>query len=213
MVLALLTLGKALSVLGVVGAKAAIVGMLNPFGLVLVAIAALAAITALVIANWDEVKLFFVSMWEIITEAFDTALAAINSVADSAVEAFMDSWSGIKLFFADLWDGIGAVFNAVVDPWVERIDDIIALVQRAKSFLGFDDEEEVGEAAARSAAGGVAGARPLLGAAGATLNSRQTNDARVKIDFANLPAGARVATDPRSTAEVDLSLGYNLAVP
>jgi hypothetical protein len=33
----------------------------------------------------------------------------------------------------------------------------------------------------------------------------------VKVDFENLPRGARVTADPKSTAPLDLSMGYSMA--
>jgi len=38
------------------------------------------------------------------------------------------------------------------------------------------------------------------------------SEARVKVDFANAPKGTRITTDPRSTTDVDLSVGYQMVV-
>jgi hypothetical protein len=62
--------------------------------------------------------------------------------------------------------------------------------------------------------GGVTGGGGrVLGAAGAApapLTARGA-EARVKVDFENLPRGARVTADPKSTAPLDLSMGYSMA--
>jgi ATP:corrinoid adenosyltransferase len=63
--------------------------------------------------------------------------------------------------------------------------------------------------------GGAEAARPTLGAAGAgpTPAGGQSSEAHVTVDFANLPKGARVTQDPRSTAPLDLSMGYSMVTP
>ncbi len=38
-----------------------------------------------------------------------------------------------------------------------------------------------------------------------------TNETKITVDFANAPKGTRVKTDPQSTADVDLSVGYQMA--
>lgn len=58
------------------------------------------------------------------------------------------------------------------------------------------------------------GARPILGAAGAlAAGGLQESSARVAVDFANLPRGARVTADPKGTAALDLSMGYSMVTP
>jgi hypothetical protein len=50
-----------------------------------------------------------------------------------------------------------------------------------------------------------------LGADAAATGTTRAGEARVTVDFNNLPRGTRVSMDPRSTAEVDLSRGYSMA--
>jgi hypothetical protein len=58
-------------------------------------------------------------------------------------------------------------------------------------------------------------ARPTLGAAAASSASAgsQMGSAHVKVDFENLPRGARVTADPKGNADLDLSMGYSLVGP
>jgi len=58
-------------------------------------------------------------------------------------------------------------------------------------------------------AGHKLGASILGGAAPLMMQAAQ-GEARVKVDFANAPKGTRVTTDPRSTTDVDLSVGYQV---
>ncbi len=63
--------------------------------------------------------------------------------------------------------------------------------------------------------GGAEAARPTLGAAGAgpTPAGGQSSEAHVTVDFNNVPKGTRVTQDPRSTAPLDLSMGYSMVTP
>jgi hypothetical protein len=58
-------------------------------------------------------------------------------------------------------------------------------------------------------------ARPALGAAAAApgAGGLSMGSAHVKVDFENLPKGARVTADPKGTADLDLSMGYSLVGP
>lgn len=89
------------------------------------------------------------------------------------------------------WDGITEWFT-------KKFDGIKRVLGRFKDFFGFGDEE-------LTVTGG-----PAIGAAGALSGGNGQQQARVQVDFANLPAGARVTADPRSTADLDLSQGYSL---
>jgi hypothetical protein len=37
--------------------------------------------------------------------------------------------------------------------------------------------------------------------------------AKITVDFANAPKGTRVSTDPKSSADVDLGVGYQMGSP
>lgn len=52
-------------------------------------------------------------------------------------------------------------------------------------------------------------AEDIVAAFGAARPER--SEAKVTVDFANVPSGTRVRTDPQNTAHVDLSVGYQLA--
>jgi hypothetical protein len=67
--------------------------------------------------------------------------------------------------------------------------DVSSKVDRAFSASG-----------ARSAGPGAAQAAAL-------------SNAKITVDFANAPRGTRVRTDPKSTADVDLSVGYQMGTP
>ena len=57
------------------------------------------------------------------------------------------------------------------------------------------------------------GAAGLASSPAAALSSSGRSEARVQVDFSNLPKGARVSQDPQGTADLDLSMGYAMALP
>lgn len=90
----------------------------NPIGLVIAAIAALAAAAYLIITNWDAVSKFFADLWSnIVTIATD----AWNGLT----QFFSDAIGNIGSFFADLPGNIayalgslaGTLVRAAIDGW------------------------------------------------------------------------------------------------
>lgn len=92
-----------------------------------------------------------------------------------------------------IWKNWEPIKQFFIDLW-ERIRSIAGAVGR---FFGI---------------GGTT-VGPTLGAAGAAPAPAGTtmSSAHVQVDFANLPQGTRVNADPRSTADLDLSMGYAMA--
>lgn len=78
-----------------------------------------------------------------------------------------------------------------------------------------DDVSTQARAAVGAAAGGALGGRQghdgLVDAL-VTALSRVKSLAKVSVDFANVPRGARVKTDPQSTADVDMTAGYQMGL-
>lgn len=81
-------------------------------------------------------------------------------------------------------------------------------VRSGKAPAAFDAIVGQAMGAFNAARGDVSGqARGAIDGA----RSSSTTDAKVTIDIANAPRGTRVRTDPQSTADVDLSVGYQMA--
>jgi hypothetical protein len=121
---------------------------------------------------------------------------------------FIECWNVIKGAFSDAWDFI----KAIVDKVVGAVDTVKDAVRDVTDFLGLTEESKLIEV------GGGAGGGKTLGAvdaarAAATGRAGRT-DAHVTVDFANAPKGTRVTADPRSTADVDMTVGYQMgAIP
>lgn len=215
MVYSLLLLGKAITAIGFGGMKAGIVALFNPVGLFLVALAAFAAAIVSIVRNWDEFRYTGKVALEAIGELFSAVWAGIVETSDAVVETLMGAWNGIAGFFTGIWDAIGSGFDAVVDQWAARIEGVVALARGVTDFLGITDEETQTAVAAGSQTAGVVG-RNLLGAAAVPITGGDrtvTQSAAVRVEFANLPPGARATADPSSTANLSLDTGYQMAIP
>lgn len=186
--------------------------MSTPLGWIMAAIAAIAAGVYLLIDNWDEIAEFFVSLWGTVKGAFGDAWSWISDNVSSAWSSIISgleaAWNGVANFFSSLWDGITSVFQrawdlikSIVDKVMGAVDSVVGAAKSVSSaastaydfVFGDDDEKDM--------LSQVAG--KIVGTAGRT-------QAHVTVDFANAPRGTRVATDPKSTTQVDLSVGYQM---
>lgn len=111
-----------IAILGVQLAMAglSVVMAANPIG---AAVALLAASAAMVIANWEPIKDFFVQLWKGVTEAFDQAIGYIMQQFDKMIGKFK---AGIE-WVSNVGNSIGS--------------SVSGGVQATKKFFGFDDGE------------------------------------------------------------------------
>jgi X-X-X-Leu-X-X-Gly heptad repeat protein len=183
----------------------------TPVGWIVLGIAAIAAGAYLLIKNWDSVSAFFVGLWESIRGAFGAAWEWINEkILGPIIDPIIKAWQPLKDGFVMLWDGITSVFTraweiikSIVDKVTGAVDAVTGAVGRAIDFVNpFSDDSDTGGARVSDVASRAV----------ATLNAAraQATEARVTVDFANAPRGTRVSSDPQSTADVDLSVGYQM---
>jgi len=120
----------------------------GPVGLVLAAIAAVAAGAYLVYRNWDRIKAFFVRLWEGVKAAFRSAAE----------------------YLAKLWD---ALYEATVGRWVRVLRWIWEQVKALGRLLGFGEGNVVPRVAQ---AGAVAPGGAAAGAAAGSAPARSRED-------------------------------------
>lgn len=127
----------------------------------------------------------------------------------------------------------------LVKHWDDLTDAISRAIKATVEFLGIGQDEQRASAKLTAAAEGIdldqyapepvppmaAPPTPVVTPVESSLlrsryqgdvhsildsfGQRQT-ETRIKVDFANAPRGTRVTADPRSTADVDLSVGYQM---
>jgi tape measure domain-containing protein len=190
----------------------------TPVGWFLLAIAAIAAIAVLLIKYWDPISTFFVDLWESIKEVFGPA---VEWLTDLFLEwhplgRIIENWEPIKAFFSTLWDGIVTIFKRA---W----EDIGPIFEKFWSFAKYIPAnwgiELAGEVVGafnrrRQERAALEAERPTLDAAGAApAQAGQSNEAKVTVDFENMPKGTRVTADPHNGVPMDLSLGYSMVTP
>lgn len=118
----------------------------NPIGLVVLAVAALAAAAYAVIANWDSIAEFFSGVWDGIVSGckkawewmsgiFARAKNAVYAVAGAIKDAFANAWNWIK---TTLWS------------WIEN-SRIYKFFKWAQSKFSGGNDDEPEESAAASA--------------------------------------------------------------
>ncbi len=184
----------------------------TPVGWVL---SGLAAIVAAVALCSDGFKVLI----PIITTVGATLLGmpgvAIVSGIIAAASLVVKYWEPIKAFFAALWDGITDVFEAAWGVIKGIVDAIVGAVETVVNAVGALTEgvgiERIKELQAQQSA--KPAPDPFAQAAQSLQAVRSSSEARVTLDFNNLPRSATVRTDPKNTADVDLSVGYQLGVP
>lgn len=193
----------------------------NPITWVVIAVVALGAAVYQIYKNWGPLKEFFAETWTAIKDAVANGLAWIGeNLGWTPLGMIVNNWEPIKAFFVGLWDDIVGVFKGA---W-EAIKPIVDTVVKAtRAVFGAREVEVTGPRAAEVAAQrdfkarsmGAAAARPVLGAEGARplAGAARSTEARVMVDFSNLPAGARVTPARGNTAPLDLDVGYAMGAP
>lgn len=190
----------------------------TPVGWIVAGIAAIAAGAYLLIDNWDAVSGFFVDLWDTVKAKFGWATDLImTAVAPFIAVPLMviEHWGGIKDFFVSLWDGITSVFEkaweiigGIVDKVKSAVDFVSDAIDSINPFSGggssmFDMANRMMNPNAPTTSDVLAQTMGTIGAA-----RGQATQAKVTVDFANAPRGTRVSADPKSTADVDVSVGY-----
>jgi hypothetical protein len=187
----------------------------NPIGLILTAIAALAVAWFLVITRWEEAKAYFASFWDWL----DSKIGVVKDIIAIGLAPFIyipakiiQYWDPIKSFFVGLWDGVTGAFRSawefikgIVDSIMGAVDKVGGAIDTVKAKIGLGDKFVPDLARKAREAAGLSSQAAAAAQPGASASSAQ-----ISVDFANAPRGTRVRTDPQSTANVDLSVGYQL---
>lgn len=164
----------------------------TPVGWFLLAVAAIAGSAWLIYENWGEISAFFAK-----------TLGDFEDLGNG----FLDFQAGLlTLDFDRMFSG----WTRGVEGFKAALLDVIKISQYLPGFSMLYGQAAMKSGIAESVLGNSTKNEPIVAP---LQNPRGSTDARVSVDFANLPRGARVTTDPASTGEIDLSLGYALVAP
>ncbi|HVJ29757.1 MAG TPA: hypothetical protein VNA66_05550 [Gammaproteobacteria bacterium] len=185
----------------------------TPVGWIVAGLAAIAAAALILITDWGGVRTFFVDLWDTLGEKFGIArdIVAFTLAPFIYIPAkIIANWDSISSFFVNLWDGITGVFEkawnfikGIIDKVVGAVDTVKGAVSDVIDFVNpFSSDDDYK---------GVTPVSDVTNKIIADLQAKQqAAAARVSVDFANAPRGTRVSTDPKSTADIDLSVGYQM---
>lgn len=200
---------------------------MTPAGLFLLAVGAIAAAAWLVYDNWEDIADFFERIWSRVKLAFSGVIDFLRGVFTGdfqsiyigfgkIVDAFGGSFSKLDQAFRIVGDSILRVFDGLFSGVREKFDAAIAFIQEKIAWL-MNAADWISRKVNSVLPGGASPAGAgMFGAAGANmgaslaLGARGAKDtqARVTVDFENVPRGTKISKDPRSTAPLDLSAGY-----
>lgn len=157
-------------------------------GIVLAGVVALGYLIYKIIENWETIKKFF---W-----ALGVIVGGI----------FVDIGSAIM-------DAFGAAGDFVMGV-IDKIGGALKWVGRQLGIVSSDTEGAISRVEnARNRAGGGVALGPVANGADRPFTYAQANreqTAKVVVDFTNAPKGTRVTKDPRSTADINTNMGYNM---
>lgn len=191
--------------------KLGIVLLTTPAGWIITAIGLIALGAYELIKHWDAVSDFFIGLWDTVVDVFWRAVGIIKKafLEFPFVELIIENWEPISEFFTELWDGITWVFKKsweIIEKIISKIVGAVETVRDAINFINpFSDDDSIPTVTAARTNNEL---RAAAGAPSALAGRAQEN--RLKVDFVNAPPGTRVTADPQSSANVDMTVGYQL---
>lgn len=161
---------------------------------------------------WDKVSGF--------VDAIGGVKVALLGVAAVIVGPLIGAFASLGI--ALLTNPIGLIITAVaaltvgVIELVKHWDDVSDAIGRAAdalaNFIGVGNDEESGILGKFPIGGPGSSASDVVNKTLFNLTTaKATTEARIMVDFMNAPRGTRVTADPRNTADVDLTVGHQLA--
>lgn len=137
-------------------------------------------------------------------------VVALGAVA-AAGKALYDNWADLKLIFSEVGDqisqfgltsGLKSLFGGIgSEQVVGNNGEALRTINGTSANTGLTPEAQ--------ARAGLTASRPLRAQRPVSQSLTSTNDARVSIDFTNLPRGATVSSEA-TKQPVDLDVGYSM---
>lgn len=185
------------AILGVIPAIYALGAALltTPVGWFILAVAAIAFAVYEIYEHWDGIKDYFKDLFAQLKGIYDNGFAGIVLIIDGLVTSL---------------EGLLTLdFDKVMRGWSEQLDGFKTSLVSILGLLQFVPGGSLATQALVSS--GILGS-PLGASSAAPVQSLQSTQASVSVDFKNVPRGVSVTQGRNSSQPVDLSLGYsNLA--
>lgn len=197
-------MGTALAAVGVMALP--LVASLGSLGVALVGLAV--QLPALILAAPA-----FAAALSTIAASAATALLAILPFAAAAAGlalagiAVYENWADIKDLFANLGETLAITWRDGIKPMLEGLSFLRNIVPGGP--VAWEAGMALGDrlAGPQQGVGNIAASVASYREATSPIAPVQT-EARVTVDFANMPRGTRVSTDPTNSQPVDLSMGW-----
>jgi tape measure domain-containing protein len=178
----------------------------GPVGLIVGAIAALIAITVLLVKNWDTVKDVAISVWQSIVEYLQGVWQFFSDFAAWLGEIFAPVGNAIRDAFVGAFTFIRDYVQAVWEFISPIVDAIMGVVDKVGGFLGGRDGRDAEEGRqANTDRYGLTTAN--MGAAAMTRTERSETNNTLDINFGNLPAGASARMGGRRNPNIRVDAG------
>lgn len=159
---------------------------ISPIGLIIIGVLALVAAGVALYKNWDKVKKFFISLWEVIKTFYTKHEKVIRIIMIpvapllAAGIAIYKNWSKITELFGKLWGKMKSVGG------------------KFKSFFTGDDNDITAEVGVKK-----------MEEANATFNENRKTEGQVDVNFSgNVPEGVMV----KPTTQGDVNMNMNMAL-
>lgn len=154
----------------------------TPVGWIVLGLAAIALSAWYVYENWGELGAFFTKLGENLNTFASSMFEIQAGLLTLDFGRVVAGWTtGLEAFKASLLSVIKIA--QFVPGWGMAVNAIDPGLERAKSMLSPETQA-------------------------ASEGRKRQSEARVQVDFTNLPKGARASVDPLSSADVDMSLGH-----
>lgn len=236
LILSLLTLAQTIGALG-------IALLTTPVGWFIGALALIAGAAYVIYRNWEPLKKWLETLWNDPLAALDQAWEWYKETFSwTPLALIANNWGTLTGFFRGLWDDIGKIFTdaiAKIESFITGLWDRVGgmfsegaeKVKQSLSSLNpmnaaegawnwakglFSGEEDPLEGSVMKGYGEPVGALPVASEAAQVqqqLSQTTTNNARVEVDFKNVPRGVEVTPAANNRAPLDLSMGYAMQTP
>ncbi len=189
----------------------------------------LAAVSSAVSTAISAIASVFSSAWASINTGTDAAMRALGALLATGMGQMRAAVDGaiqsVKSAFSGMWDGLKTMFAegvAYLSDMLAKINPVNA-IGRAWDWVKGESGNETPAPSGKPRTpmalralqlGEPVGAAPAAAAAVAPYGTQSiTNNAKVEVDFKNVPRGTEVRPAPGNKADVDLSMGYAMQTP